>query len=173
MNRICVTAALAMVAALSSGFVTAQACPEKNVQYWQAFTAGGESDMAARHQQAVLKKKCPKIETIVQYKPGAGGGLMWSQMNQLPGDGYNIVGINLPHIVLQPLEGQVQYKTEDITPVYWFHYTPDAHRRARAESDQDLRRPRQNGEGPARASSPSAARAPTPRTTPRTSGSKS
>jgi len=126
LNRICVTAALAMVAALSSGFVTAQACPEKNVQYWQAFTAGGESDLAARHQQAVLKKKCPKIETIVQYKPGAGGGLMWAQMNQLPGDGYNIVGINLPHIVLQPLEGQVQYKTEDITPVYWFHYTPDA-----------------------------------------------
>jgi tripartite-type tricarboxylate transporter receptor subunit TctC len=28
--------------------------------------------------------------------------------------------------VLQPLEGQVQYKTEDVTPVFWFHYTPDA-----------------------------------------------
>jgi tripartite-type tricarboxylate transporter receptor subunit TctC len=28
--------------------------------------------------------------------------------------------------VLQPLEGQVQYRTEDVTPVYWFHYTPDA-----------------------------------------------
>jgi tripartite-type tricarboxylate transporter receptor subunit TctC len=74
----------------------------------------------------VLKKKCPSIETIVQYKPGAGGGLMWAQMNSLPADGYNVVGINLPHIVLQPLEGQVQYKTDDITPVYWFHYTPDA-----------------------------------------------
>jgi tripartite-type tricarboxylate transporter receptor subunit TctC len=29
-------------------------------------------------------------------------------------------------MVLQPLEGQVQYKTDDITPTYWFHYTPDA-----------------------------------------------
>jgi tripartite-type tricarboxylate transporter receptor subunit TctC len=38
----------------------------------------------------------------------------------------NIVGINLPHIVLQPIEGQVSYKTEDVTPVFWFHYTPDA-----------------------------------------------
>src|SRR5207245_6525250 len=28
--------------------------------------------------------------------------------------------------VLAPFEGQVQYKTEDITPTYWFHYTPDA-----------------------------------------------
>jgi tripartite-type tricarboxylate transporter receptor subunit TctC len=24
------------------------------------------------------------------------------------------------------MEGQVQYKTEDVTPVFWFHYTPDA-----------------------------------------------
>jgi tripartite-type tricarboxylate transporter receptor subunit TctC len=74
----------------------------------------------------VLKKHCPRIETIIQYKPGAGGGLMWSQMNALPGDGLNIIGVNLPHIVLQPLEGQVQYKTADVTPVFWFHYTPDA-----------------------------------------------
>jgi tripartite-type tricarboxylate transporter receptor subunit TctC len=104
----------------------AQTCPDKNLLYWQAFPAGGESDLSARHQQLVLKKKCPSIETIIQYKPGAGGGLMWMQMNQLPGDGVNIVGINLPHIVFQPIEGQVQYKTDDVTPAFWFHYTPDA-----------------------------------------------
>ena len=104
----------------------AQSCPDKNVLYWQAFPAGGESDLSARHQQLVLKKRCPAIETIIQYKPGAGGGLMWAQMNQLPADGSNIVGINLPHIVFQPIEGQVQYKTDDVTPAFWFHYTPDA-----------------------------------------------
>ena len=104
----------------------AQPCPEKNLNYWQAFPAGGESDLSARHQQIVLKKKCPAIETVIQYKPGAGGGLMWAQMNQLAGDGSNIIGINLPHIVFQPIEGQVQYKTDDVTPVFWFHYTPDA-----------------------------------------------
>jgi len=116
--------AVLCLAAASSAF--AQTCPEKNVIYWQAFPAGGESDISGRHQQLVLKKRCPAIETIIQYKPGAGGGLMWAQMNQLPGDGLNIVGVNLPHIVLQPLEGQVQYKTEDVTAVFWFHYTPDA-----------------------------------------------
>ena len=110
---VCATAALA------------QPCLEKNLQYWQAFPPGGESDLSARHQQAVLRKKCASIETIVQYKAGAGGALMWSQMNSLPGDGFNVVGINLPHIVFQPIEGQVQYKTADITPVFWFHYTPD------------------------------------------------
>ena len=118
-----------LIAALSLALIApmalAQACPDKNVLYWQAFPPGGESDLSARHQQLVLKKKCAAIETIIQYKAGAGGALMWSQMNSLPGDGLNVVGINLPHIVFQPIEGQVQYKTQDITPVFWFHYTPD------------------------------------------------
>ena len=114
--------AMAQPAATGAG---QPACPDKNVQYWQAFPPGGESDLSARHQQMVLKKKCAAIETIIQYKAGAGGALMWSQMNALPGDGANVVGINLPNIVFQPIEGLVQYKTQDITPVFWFHYTPD------------------------------------------------
>lgn len=116
-----VPAAMAQTAAPAAGVV----CPDRNVLYWQAFPPGGESDLSARHQQVVLKKKCPAVDTIIQYKAGAGGGLMWGQMNNLPGDGLNVVGINLPHIVFQPIEGEVQYKTADIVPVFWFHYTPD------------------------------------------------
>ena len=120
-------ASLALAAsALAALPAQAQPCPDKSLMYWQAFPPGGESDISARHQQLVLKKKCPAIEPIIQYTAGAGGGLMWSQMNTLPGDGLNIVGVNLPHIVLQPMEGVVQYKTEDVTPVFWYHYTPDA-----------------------------------------------
>lgn len=111
--------------AVHAGIGLAQSCPEKNVLYYQAFPPGGESDLSARHQQIVLKKKCAAIDTVIQYKAGAGGGLMWGQLNQLPADGLNVVGVNLPHIVFQPLEGQVQYKTADIAPVFWFHYTPD------------------------------------------------
>lgn len=121
MKRLLVAACL-----MAAQIASAQVCPEKNVLYWQAFPPGGESDLSARHQQVVLKKVCPAIDLIVQYKPGAGGGLMWAQMNSLPADGLNVVGINLPHIVFQPIEGQVQYKTDDVTPVFWFHYTPDA-----------------------------------------------
>ena len=116
----------ALCAAVLAPCAGAQVCPDKNIVYWQAFPPGGESDLSARHQQVVLKKKCPNVDTIIQYKPGAGGGLMWSQMNTLPADGLNVVGINLPHIIFQPIEGQVAYKTEDVTPVFWFHYTPDA-----------------------------------------------
>lgn len=125
MKKLLLAIGIALLAPVAAA-QTAAPCPDKSVQYWQAFPPGGESDLSARHQQMVLKKKCPAIETIVQYKPGAGGGLMWGQMNSLPADGVNIVGVNLPHIVFQPIEGQVQYKTEDVTPVFWFHFTPDS-----------------------------------------------
>jgi tripartite-type tricarboxylate transporter receptor subunit TctC len=114
------------MAAISPAVAQVVACPDKSVQYIQAFPPGGESDLSARHQQRVLKGKCPNIDTIVQYKAGAGGALLWNQFNQLAADGVTVGGVNLPHIVFQPLEGQVQYKTADITPVFWFHYTPDA-----------------------------------------------
>ena len=138
--------------------------------YWQAFPPGGESDLSARHQQVVLKKKCPAIDTVIQYKAGAGGALLWSQTNTLPADGLNIVGINLPHMVLQPMEGNVSYKTDDVTPVFWFHYTPDVlvvSEAARSRPSPTSSRPRR----PIPARSTSAARASIRPTTRRTSGS--
>ena len=125
MNRALQLTLCLTVGALA-GWAQAQPCPDKNLMYWQAFPPGGESDISARHQQMVLKKKCAAIDAVIQYKAGGGGALMWSTINTLPGDGANIVGVNLPHMVLQPIEGIVQYKTEDVTPVYWYHYTPDA-----------------------------------------------
>jgi tripartite-type tricarboxylate transporter receptor subunit TctC len=113
----------AMAMALS---LTARAAfPEKPVKYIIPFAPGGESDIAARLQQPFFKKKFGH-ELIIDSKPGAGGALAWSQLNSMPGDGYTVMGTNLPHIVLQPLEGNVQYKTEDITTIHFFQYTPDA-----------------------------------------------
>jgi tripartite-type tricarboxylate transporter receptor subunit TctC len=108
-----------------SGGVAHAAYPDKPVQYIIPFTPGGESDYVARLQSEIFKNKY-KQSMIVQNKPGAGGGLVWSQLNSMPPDGYTIAGVNLPHIVLQPLEGSGGYKTEDITPVYFYHFTPDA-----------------------------------------------
>jgi tripartite-type tricarboxylate transporter receptor subunit TctC len=117
-----------MLLALALGIpfaATAQTYPDKLINYHMPFPAGGESDIAGRFQQEAFRKKY-KLEMVIQYRTGAGGAVAWQALNSLPGDGYNIMGINLPHIVLQPLEGQVQYKTEELTPIYWFHYTPDA-----------------------------------------------
>jgi len=101
------------------------AYPEKPVHYIIAFAPGGESDIAARFQQAVWRRKFGQ-ELVVDSKPGAGGALAWSQLNNFPGDGYTIMGTNMPHLVLQPLEGNVQYQTDDIVNIIFFNYTPDA-----------------------------------------------
>jgi hypothetical protein len=42
---------------------------KKNIQYWQGFPPGGEADQSARHQQLVLKRKCPASRTIVSTSP--------------------------------------------------------------------------------------------------------
>lgn len=116
--------ALTLCLLLGAGRAAA-AYPDKTVQYIIPFSAGGESDIAARLQAQLFKAKY-QHEMIVVNKPGAGGALGWSQLNTLPGDGYTIMGVNVPHTILQPLEPNTPYKTEDITPVYYFHYTPDA-----------------------------------------------
>ena len=114
----------AIIVALNVTVAHAQ-FPERPINYIIPFVPGGESDIAARLQGKVASKLTGK-DFIVQNKAGAGGALAWGQLNSMPGDGYTVVGSNLPHIILQPLEGQVQYKTEDITSVFFFHYTPDA-----------------------------------------------
>ena len=36
------------------------------------------------------------------------------------------MGVNLPHIIIKPQQGDVGFQTGDLTVVYMFHYTPDA-----------------------------------------------
>jgi tripartite-type tricarboxylate transporter receptor subunit TctC len=117
--RVAISVVAVVAAAAALGY------PDKPVQYIIPFAAAGESDIAARLQAQVFATKYGK-EMIVVNKPGAGGGLVWSQMNNMPADGHTIIGVNLPHIVLQPLEPDASFKTDDVTPVYFFHYTPDA-----------------------------------------------
>lgn len=99
--------------------------PDKTVNYIIPFGPGGESDITARHQQSFFKKLFDE-DLVISYKPGGGGAVGWSQLNGMKGDGYTIMGINLPHIVIKPRQKDVGFKTEDITGVYMFHYTPDA-----------------------------------------------
>lgn len=116
---------LGIAAALGIGAAHAGKYPEKSVTAYIPFPAGGESDVAARQHAKLFKEKFGH-EMVVINKPGAGGALGWSQLNSMPADGYTTMGVNVPHIILQPLDPNTQYKTEDITPVYFFHYTPDA-----------------------------------------------
>ncbi|MBT8429053.1 MAG: tripartite tricarboxylate transporter substrate binding protein, partial [Gammaproteobacteria bacterium] len=114
--------AVSAAAALAAGHGN---YPSKTVNYIIPFGPGGESDITARHQQSFFKNLFNE-DLVISYKPGGGGAVGWSQLNGMKGDGYTIMGINLPHIIIKPNQKDVGFKTEDITGVYMFHYTPDA-----------------------------------------------
>ena len=105
--------------------VSAQPLPDKTIQYIIPFPAAGESDMVARSQSDLSVRKY-KQQMMVLNRAGAGGALVWSALNTYPADGTNIVGVNIPHIILQPLQEGIQYKTDDINAIYYYHFTPDA-----------------------------------------------
>lgn len=141
--KIFASLAAAVLAAASLGIAApagAQSYPQKPVNYIIPFGPGGESDITARHQQAFFGKMFGQ-ELVIEYKPGGGGAVGWSQLNDYQGDGYTWMGVNLPHIVVQPMEKDVGYKTDDLTIVYMFHFTPDAivvHQDSEFQTLQDL-----------------------------------
>ena len=117
-----------VISALSLGLLSiaqAQPFPDKTIQYIIPFPPAGESDLVARYQAEISAKKF-KQPMIVINRAGAGGALTWSALNTYPADGTTVVGVNVPHTILQPLQEGIQYKTEDINAIYYYHFTPDA-----------------------------------------------
>ncbi len=92
---------LTALMAMAGSAVMAEDYPSKGVNYVIPFGPGGESDITARHQQPFFKELFGQ-DLIISYKPGGGGAVGWAQLNKMKGDGYNIMGINLPHIIVKP-----------------------------------------------------------------------
>jgi tripartite-type tricarboxylate transporter receptor subunit TctC len=98
--------------------------PEEPITYSIPFGPGGQSDLEARRQQPMLESILGQ-KVIVQYKPGGGGSVGWAELINKKPTGYFISGINIPHIILQPLaRGNAGYETEQLLPIAFFQATP-------------------------------------------------
>lgn len=95
------------------------------VDYIIPFGPGGESDISARFQQPFFKEKFGQ-DLVISYQPGGGGAVGWASLNGLEPDGQTIMGVNLPHIVIQPAQKDVGFTTDSINAFHFFHFTPDA-----------------------------------------------
>jgi tripartite-type tricarboxylate transporter receptor subunit TctC len=115
----------AMLAVAASFATGASAEITGPVNYIIPFGPGGESDISARLQQPFFKDKFGQ-DMVVSYQPGGGGAVGWASLNGLSGDGQTIMGVNLPHIIIQPAQKEVGFTTADLKTFYMFHYTPDA-----------------------------------------------
>ena len=101
--------------------------PAKPIMLMTAFNAGGGSDLSHRLIEKFAKGVIPQ-PIVVTYKAGAGGEIGWTWLMGAKADGYNIGGVDLPHIVLQPMlrpEGQPGYKTEQLNPLCCLVFDPD------------------------------------------------
>lgn len=101
----CLALGLALPAAAAS-------YPDKPVTNIIAFTAGGSSDVQARIMQKYWNKYAPQPWVFV-YKPGAGGMIGFTEIARAKPDGYTIGGMNVPHLILQSLAQNAQFKPDD------------------------------------------------------------
>lgn len=120
---------LSSLLALGLLAVPAQAAeyPAKPITLMTAFNAGGGSDVSHRLLEKFAKGVFDQ-PIVVTYKAGAGGEIGWTWLVGAKADGYNIGGVDLPHIVLQPMlrpEGQPGYKTEQLSPLCGLVYDAD------------------------------------------------
>ncbi len=115
---------LALIVGLGQHQAWAQekAYPARTVTYLITFDPGGQSDREARRQQPHLERILGQ-KVLIDYKVGGGGALGWRELVKSKPDGYTMAGFNIPHIILQPLQQEVGYKTEQIIPVALFQRT--------------------------------------------------
>ena len=116
-------AALCLGAEVRSAWSEVKPYPAHQVTYMVCFDPGGQSDREARRQAPLLEKFLGQ-KVIIDYKIGGGGALGWRALTKAKPDGYTFAGFNIPHVILQPLQQDVGYKTEQINPVFIFHKTP-------------------------------------------------
>jgi tripartite-type tricarboxylate transporter receptor subunit TctC len=108
----------AVLLALASGALFAQAYPTKPVQLMVAYPAGGSTDIAARIVASIAEKELGQSIVVVN-KGGAGGQVGWTEMSRVKPDGYYIGFINLPAlntVILDP-DRKAAFNIDAFVPV--------------------------------------------------------
>lgn len=128
----CIVAVQSLIAAVAilsistatSSAIGAEKFPEKPIQFMIPFDPGGQSDTAVILMRSGLEEKLG-VEVVAQHRPGGGGAVGWTMLAREKPDGHTMAVTNLPHIIVQPLMTKgVQYKTEDLAPVYLYASSP-------------------------------------------------
>ncbi|OLO10480.1 C4-dicarboxylate ABC transporter substrate-binding protein [Chromohalobacter japonicus] len=124
-HKIALTASI--VAVLGLPGVASAAYPEKPITYTIPFDPGGESDVTARFQEKHLEELLG-TDVVIKNRPGGGGAVAWSEFqNNAEPNGYEMIGVNIPHIIAQPImRKQAGYDTDEWKIVTFFHSTPNA-----------------------------------------------
>lgn len=114
------TAALILAfaaATLSSPGAAQEWKPTRHVEIVTPSGAGGGSDTIARLVQRILQEnRLLDVTTSVVNKPGAGGAIAWTGLNQHAGDGHHLA-ISTANLLTNHITGRSPLNYTDLTPL--------------------------------------------------------
>jgi putative tricarboxylic transport membrane protein len=91
--------------------------PARNVELVAPSGAGGGSDEVARLVQRILQeRKLVEVPLAVVNRPGAGGAIAWTSLNQHPGDGHYL-SISTANLLTNHITGTSPLNYTDLTPI--------------------------------------------------------
>jgi len=101
---------LLSAAAIAAPGVAMAAYPEQPIKMIVAYGAGGGTDIVARVMAPYIAKYLGNNASIVVVnRPGAGGGIGFTEVANAPADGYTIGFINTPNVLTIPIERKANF----------------------------------------------------------------
>lgn len=105
------------VAAIPAGAAAPDWKPEKNVEIIVGTGPGGGQDKTARLLQRLMQEhRLIGVAATVVNKPGGGGTIGWTYLNQRPGDGH-YVKVGNPTLLTNHIVGRSTISYVDVTPI--------------------------------------------------------
>ena len=87
---------------------------EKPIEVVVGFAAGGGTDLMARKLLPFVQKRLgPKVQFVVQNKPGAAGEIANAYVARSKPDGYTLAIVNVPGFLFLPMTKKAQYEVSD------------------------------------------------------------
>lgn len=106
--------ALLLSAVAAAPSVAFAAYPEQPIKMIVAYAPGGGTDILARTAaQFIAKHLGNNASIVVVNRPGAGGGIGFSEIARAPADGYTIGFLNTPNVLTIPIERKSNFHWQD------------------------------------------------------------
>ncbi len=87
---------------------------DKPIEVVVGFAAGGGTDLMARKLLPFVQKRLgPKVQFLVQNKPGAAGEIANAYVARAQPDGYTLAIVNVPGFLFVPMTKKAQYEASD------------------------------------------------------------
>lgn len=93
--------------------------PDHPVQMIVPFNPGGGSDLVIRLIEKEFQKEFGQPLSFV-YKPGASGAVGVTELKTMPPDGYTLASQSYPHIIIQEISGNGDFKVDDFDYIGMF-----------------------------------------------------